>query len=156
MPRKGHITKRPVLADPIYNSLLVTRLINTVMLDGKKGVAQSIVYGAFERISKASSKAPLDVFTDAFNNIMPSVETKSRRVGGQNMQVPTDIRPERRQTLALRWLVGYARKRKEKTMDERLAKEILDASNNLGEAVKKRESVHKMAESNKAFAHYKY
>jgi small subunit ribosomal protein S7 len=156
MPRKGHIAKKEVLPDPIYGSRLVTKAINVIMLEGKKGTAQSILYNALERVKKASGKDPLEVFTQAFNNITPSLETKSRRVGGQNMQVPTEIRPARRQTLSLRWLINYARARKEKTMEERLAKEILDAFNNTGEAVKKKEATHRMAEANKAFAHYKF
>jgi small subunit ribosomal protein S7 len=156
MPRKGHIAKKEVLPDPIYGSRLVTKTINVIMLEGKKGTAQSILYNALERVKKASGKDPLEVFTQAFNNITPALETKSRRVGGQNMQVPTEIRPARRQTLSLRWLITYARARKEKTMEERLAKEILDAYNNTGEAVKKKEATHRMAEANKAFAHYKF
>lgn len=156
MPRKGNIVRKDILPDPIYGSKLVTKTINVIMLDGKKGTAQGIIYNAFERIKKATNKDPLEVFTEAFNNIMPALETKSRRVGGQNMQVPTEIRPVRRQTLALRWLIGYARARKEKTMEERLAKEIMDAANNTGEAVKKKEATHRMAEANKAFAHYKF
>jgi len=156
MPRKGYVAKREILPDPIYGSKLVTKAINVIMLDGKKGTAQGIIYNAFDRVKKATNRDPLEVFTEAFNNIMPVLETKSRRVGGQNMQVPTDIRPVRRQTLALRWLIKYARTRKEHTMEERLAKEIIDAANNQGEAVKKKEATHKMAESNKAFAHYKF
>ena len=140
----------------MYNSVLVTKLINSVMLDGKKGVAQKIVYGAFEIVQEKTGKEPLDAFTEAMNNIMPSLEVKARRVGGATYQVPMEVRPERRQTLGLRWLTGYARKRSEKTMKERLAGEIMDACNNTGAAVKKREDTHKMAESNKAFAHFRW
>lgn len=156
MPRKGHIAKREVLADPIYGSKLVTRVMNTVMLDGKKGVAQSIVYGALNRVKEATGQDALEVFNTAMNNIMPVVEVKSRRIGGQNYQVPVEVRPERKETLGLRWLVGYARKRNEKTMEEKLAREIMDAANGTGAAVKKREDTHKMAEANKAFAHYRF
>ncbi len=156
MPRKGHIAKREVLADPIYGSKLVTRVMNTVMLDGKKGVAQSIVYGALNRVSEVTGQDALEVFNTAMNNIMPVVEVKSRRIGGQNYQVPVEVRPERKETLGLRWLVTYARKRNEKTMEEKLAKEIMDAANGSGAAVKKREDTHKMAEANKAFAHYRF
>jgi len=144
------------LPDPIYNSVLVTKLINTVMLDGKKGVAQKVVYDAFDIIKEKADKDPLEAFTTAMDNIMPSLEVKARRVGGATYQVPIEVRPERRQTLGLRWLVGYARKRGEKTMKDRLANEIIDACNNLGAAVKKREDTHKMAESNKAFAHFRW
>jgi len=144
------------LPDPIYNSVLVTKLINTVMLDGKKGVAQKVVYDAFDIIKEKADKDPLEAFTTAMDNIMPSLEVKARRVGGATYQVPIEVRPERRQTLGLRWLVGYARKRGEKTMKDRLANEIMDACNNLGAAVKKREDTHKMAESNKAFAHFRW
>ena len=140
----------------MYNSVLVTKLINSVMLDGKKGVAQKVVYDAFDIIKEKTGKEPLDVFTEAMNNIMPSLEVKARRVGGATYQVPMEVRPERRQTLGLRWLTGYARKRSEKTMKERLAGEIMDACNNTGAAVKKREDTHKMAESNKAFAHFRW
>ncbi len=140
----------------MYNSVLVTKLINSVMLDGKKGVAQKVVYDAFDIIKEKTSKEPLDAFTEAMNNIMPSLEVKARRVGGATYQVPMEVRPERRQTLGLRWLTGYARKRSEKTMKERLAGEIMDACNNTGAAVKKREDTHKMAESNKAFAHFRW
>ena len=140
----------------MYNSVLVTKLINSVMLDGKKGVAQKVVYDAFDIIKEKTGKEPLDVFTEALNNIMPSLEVKARRVGGATYQVPMEVRPERRQTLGLRWLTGYARKRSEKTMKERLAGEIMDACNNTGAAVKKREDTHKMAESNKAFAHFRW
>ena len=156
MPRKGHIAKREVLADPIYGSKLVTRVMNTVMLDGKKGVAQSIVYGALNRVNQVTGQDALEVFNTAMNNIMPVVEVKSRRIGGQNYQVPVEVRPERKETLGLRWLVTYARKRNEKTMEERLAKEIMDAANGTGAAVKKREDTHRMAEANKAFAHYRF
>ncbi len=156
MPRKGSIPKREVLADPIYNSIVVTKLINSVMYDGKKGVAQSIVYGAFQDIEAKTGKNPIEVFESALGNIMPVLEVKARRVGGANYQVPIEVRPERRQTLGLRWLVVHARKRSERTMRERLAKEIMDAANNTGGAVKKKEDTHKMAEANKAFAHYRY
>ena len=156
MPRKGHIAKREVLADPIYGSKLVTRVMNTVMLDGKKGTAQSIVYGALNRVKEVTGQDALEVFNTAMNNIMPVVEVKSRRIGGQNYQVPVEVRPERKETLGLRWLVTYARKRNEKTMEEKLAKEIMDAANGTGAAVKKREDTHKMAEANKAFAHHRF
>lgn len=156
MPRRGNVPKREILPDPLYNSVLVTKLINTVMLDGKKGVAQKVVYDAFETIKEKTEKDPLEAFTTAMDNIMPSLEVKARRVGGATYQVPIEVRPERRQTLGLRWLVGYARKRGEKTMKDRLANEIMDACNNLGAAVKKREDTHKMAESNKAFAHFRW
>ncbi len=156
MPRRGNVPKREILPDPVYNSVLVTKLINTVMLDGKKGVAQKVVYDAFDIIKEKTDRDPLDAFTNAMDNIMPSLEVKARRVGGATYQVPIEVRPERRQTLGLRWLVGYARKRSEKTMKERLANEIMDACNNLGAAVKKREDTHKMAESNKAFAHFRW
>lgn len=156
MPRKGSIPKREVLADPIYGSKTVTKLINSVMYDGKKGVAQSIVYGAFNEIEAKTGKNPLEVFETAINNIMPVLEVKARRVGGANYQVPIEVRPERRQTLGLRWLVTYARKRSERTMLDRLSKEIMDAANNTGGAVKKKEDTHKMAEAYKAFAHYRY
>ena len=156
MPRRGNVPKREILPDPVYNSVLVTKLINGVMLDGKKGVSQKVVYDAFEAIKEKTGKEPLDVFTEAMNNIMPSLEVKARRVGGATYQVPIEIRPDRRQTLGLRWLVGYSRKRSEKTMKDRLANEIMDAANNTGASVKKREDVHKMAESNKAFAHFRW
>lgn len=156
MPRKGHIPKREVLADPIYNSKIVTRLVNNIMLDGKKGTAQKIVYGAFERIEEKSGKPAIEVFDEAINNIMPVLEVKARRIGGATYQVPIEVRPERRHALALRWLTSYSRKRGEKTMEERLAGEILDASNNTGGSVKKKEDMHKMAEANKAFAHYRW
>jgi small subunit ribosomal protein S7 len=156
VPRKGSIPKREVLPDPIYNSKVVTKLINNVMLDGKKGTAQRIVYGAFDIIREKTGKDPLEVFEEAMNNIMPVLEVKARRVGGANYQVPVEVRPARRQTLGLRWLVGYARKRGERSMVEKLAKEIMDAANNTGAAVKKKEDTHKMAEANKAFAHYRW
>ena len=156
MPRKGLIQKRDVLADPIYNSKVVTKLVNNIMLDGKKGVAQKIVYGAFNRISEKTGKEALEVFEEAMNNIMPVLEVKARRIGGATYQVPIEVRPERRQALALRWLTVYSRKRGEKTQEERLANEIMDAANNTGAAVKKKEDMHKMAEANKAFAHYRW
>ena len=155
MPRKGHVPKRDVLPDPIYNSKLVTKLINTIMLDGKRGTAQSISYGAFTRIEKQTGRDAMEVFNEALNNIMPVLEVKSRRIGGQNYQVPIEVRADRKQALGLRWLVQYSRLRHEKTMEERLAKEIMDAANGNGAAVKKREDVHRMAEANKAFAHYR-
>ena len=156
MPRKGHIQKRDVLADSVYKSKVVTKLINNIMLDGKKGVAQKIVYGAFEQIAEKSGKDALEVFEEAMNNIMPQLEVKARRIGGATYQVPIEVRPDRRQALALRWLTLFSRKRGEKTMKERLANEILDASNNTGAAVKRKEDMHKMAEANKAFAHYRW
>ena len=156
MPRKGYIAKREVLPDPIYNSKVVTKLINNVMLDGKKTVAQKIVYDAFDIIKEKENKNPLEVFEEALNNVMPVLEVKARRIGGATYQVPIEIRPERRQTLGLRWLVSYARLRNEHTMDERLANEIMDAANNTGSAVKKREDVHRMAEANRAFAHFRF
>lgn len=156
MPRKGYIAKRDVLPDPIYNSKVVTKLINNIMLDGKKAVAQKIVYGAFDIIKEKEQKEPLEVFETALNNIMPVLEVKARRVGGATYQVPLEIRAERRQTLGLRWLVLYARKRNEKTMAEKLAGEIIDATNQNGGAYKKKEDTHRMAEANKAFAHYKF
>ena len=155
MPRRGFIPKRDVLPDPVYNDKVVTRLINNIMLDGKKGTAQKIVYGAFEIIGEKTGKEPVEVFREAMDNIMPVLEVKARRVGGATYQVPMEVRPERRQTLGLRWLTLYSRARSEKTMAERLAAEIIDATNNLGSAVKKREDTHKMAEANKAFAHYR-
>ena len=155
MPRRGRIAKRDVLADPVYNSKLVTRLVNSVMLDGKKGVAQKIVYGAFEIVAEKTGKDALDAFTEALENIMPVLEVKSRRVGGATYQVPMEVRPERRHTLGLRWLTAYSRNRSENTMKERLAGEILDALNNTGGACKKREDTHKTAEANKSFAHYR-
>lgn len=156
MPRKGHVPKREVLPDPLYNSKVVTKLINNIMLDGKRGIAQKIVYGAFDRIAEKTGREAFEVFEEALNNIMPVLEVKARRVGGATYQVPVEVRPERRQTLGLRWLVLYARQRGEKTMVERLANEILDALNNTGGAVKKKEDTHKMAEANKAFAHYRW
>ena len=156
MPRKGYIAKRDVLPDPIYNSKVVTKLINNIMLDGKKSVAQKIVYGAFDIIKEKEQKDALEVFETALNNIMPVLEVKARRIGGATYQVPLEIRPERRQTLGLRWLVLYARKRNEKTMAEKLAGEIIDATNQNGGAYKKKEDTHRMAEANKAFAHYKF
>ena len=156
MSRKGYIAKRDVLPDPIYNSKVVTKLINNVMLDGKKTVAQTIVYDAFNIIKEKTQKEPLEVFEEALNNVMPVLEVKARRVGGATYQVPLEIRPERRQTLGLRWLVLYARKRNEKTMSEKLAAEIMDATQGNGGAFKKKEDMHKMAEANKAFAHYKF
>ena len=156
MPRRGSIAKRDVLPDPLYNSKLVTRLINNVMVDGKKGVSQKIVYGAFEIIQEKTGKDPLETFEQAMENIMPLLEVKARRVGGATYQVPMEVRPERRQTLGLRWLTNYARLRSEKTMKERLAGENLDAINGVGGAAKKRDDTHKMAEANKAFAHYRW
>ena len=156
MPRKGHVAKREVLPDPLYKSTLVTKLINSIMLDGKKGVAEKIVYGAFEKVGEKTGREPLEVFEEALNNIMPVLEVKARRVGGATYQVPMEIRPDRRRTLGLRWLTTYSRKRGEKTMEERLAGEILDALNNAGGACKKKEETHKMAEANKAFSHYKW
>ena len=156
MPRRGNVAKRDVLPDPLYQSKMVTRLINSVMLDGKKGVAQKIVYGAFEIVQEKTGKDPLETFEAALENIMPLLEVKARRVGGATYQVPMEVRPERRQTLGLRWLTSYARGRSERTMRERLAGEMVDATNNIGGAVKKREETHKMAEANKAFAHYRY
>jgi small subunit ribosomal protein S7 len=156
MPRKGPITRRDVLPDPIYNSKLVTRLINRIMIDGKRGVAQSILYNAFVVVQDRTGKEPMEIFDQAIKNIMPVLEVKARRVGGANYQVPIEVKPERRTTLGLRWLVNYSRLRGEKTMEERLALEIIDASNNTGAAVKKREDTHKMAEANKAFAHYRW
>ncbi|BAB03849.1 30S ribosomal protein S7 [Halalkalibacterium halodurans] len=156
MPRKGPVARRDVLPDPIYNSKLVTRLINRIMVDGKRGIAQKILYNAFELVRERSGKDPMEVFDQALKNIMPVLEVKARRVGGANYQVPVEVKPERRTTLGLRWLVNYSRLRGEKTMEERLANEILDAANNTGAAVKKREDTHKMAEANKAFAHYRW
>ena len=156
MPRRGSIAKRDVLADPIYNSKLVTRLINNIMYDGKKGVAQKIVYGAFDIVQEKTGRDPLEVFEEAMENVMPVLETKTRRVGGANYQVPMEVRPERRQTLGLRWISKYSRLRSEKTMKERLAGEILDAINGAGGAAKKRDYTHKMAEANKAFAHFRW
>ncbi len=156
MPRRGNVPKREILPDPMYNSVLVTKLVNSIMLDGKKGVAQKVVYGAFDIIKAKTEKEPLEVFAQAMENIMPSLEVKARRVGGATYQVPMEVRPARRQTLGLRWLTNYSRARGERTMAERLAGEILDAANNTGAAVKKREDTHKMAESNKAFAHFRW
>ena len=156
VPRKGFIAKREVLPDPMYNNIVVTKLINNIMLDGKKGVAQSIVYGAFEIIAEKTGKDAVEVFTQAMENIMPVLEVKARRVGGATYQVPIEVRPERRQTLGLRWLTLYARQRNERTMRERLAGEILDAVNNMGSAVKKKDDTHKMAEANRAFSHYRW
>ncbi len=156
MPRRGQIAKRDVLADPLYNSKMVTRLVNNIMLDGKKGVAQKIVYGAFDIIKEKTGREPLEVFEEALEAVMPVLEVKARRVGGANYQVPIEVRPERRETLGLRWLTTYSRARSEKTMKERLAGEIMDAVNGQGGAVKKKEDTHKMAEANKAFAHYRY
>ena len=156
MPRRGNVPKREVLPDPMYNSVLVTKLVNSIMLDGKKGVAQKIVYGAFEIVEEKTGKNGLEAFMQAMENIMPTVEVKTRRVGGANYQVPIEVRPERRQTLGLRWLTNYSRARSEKTMIERLAGELMDACNGTGAAVKKREDTHKMAEANKAFSHFRW
>jgi small subunit ribosomal protein S7 len=156
MPRKGHIVKRDVLPDPIYQSKLVTKIVNSIMIDGKKGTAQSILYGAFNRVKEVTGREPIEVFNEALSNIMPVLEVRSRRIGGQNYQVPVEVRTSRKTTLGLRWLINYARLRNEKTMEERLAKEIMDAANGQGAAVKKREDVHRMAEANKAFAHYRW
>jgi small subunit ribosomal protein S7 len=156
VPRKGHISKRDVLPDPIYNDKIVTKLINNLMQEGKKGVAQKIVYEAFDIIKEKTSKDPLEVFEQALGNIMPLLEVKARRVGGATYQVPLEVRPDRRQALGLRWLVSYSRARGERTMRERLAGELLDATNNLGGAYKKKEDTHKMAEANRAFAHYRW
>ena len=156
MPRKGHIVKRDVLADPLYDNKVVTKLVNTVMLDGKKGVAQKIVYGAFAQVEEKAGKPALEVFEGAMNNIMPALEVKARRIGGATYQVPIEVRPDRRQALALRWLVNFSRAIGEKTMVDRLASEIMDAYNNTGAAVKRKEDMHKMAEANKAFSHYRF
>ncbi|GAB7387300.1 30S ribosomal protein S7 [Bacillaceae bacterium] len=156
MPRRGPVPRRDVLPDPIYNSKLVTRLINRIMIDGKKGLAQRILYRAFDIIRERTGQDPMEVFEQALKNVMPVLEVRARRVGGANYQVPVEVRPERRTSLGLRWLVQYARMRNEKTMEERLAAEIIDAANNTGGAVKKREDTHKMAEANKAFAHYRW
>ena len=156
MPRRGNVPKREVLPDPMYRSVLVTKLINSVMLDGKKGVAQKVVYGAFDIVKEKTDKDPVEVFTAALENIMPSLEVKARRVGGATYQVPVEVHPERRQTLGLRWLTTYARARSERTMKERLAGELMDAANNTGAAVKRREDMHKNAEANKAFAHFRW
>ena len=156
MPRRGNVAKRDVLADPLYNSKMVTRLINNIMLDGKKGVAQKIVYDAFAEVQEKTGNDPLEMFEKALENIMPSLEVKARRVGGSTYQVPVEVRAARRETLGLRWLTTYSRARSERTMSERLAREIMDVVNGTGNAVKKREDTHKMAEANKAFAHYRY
>lgn len=156
MPRKGNIPKREVLPDPVYGSVVVAKLINSIMLDGKKGTAQAIVYDAFDKVKESTGEEPLEVFEKAINNIMPILEVKARRVGGANYQVPVEVRPERRQTLGLRWLTKYTRARGEKTMADRLAKELMDAANNTGASVKKKEDTHKMADANKAFAHYRW
>ena len=156
MPRKGHVPRREVLPDPIYNNKVVTKLINKVMLHGKKGLAQRIVYGAFDIIREKTGREPIEVFEEALNNVMPVLEVRARRVGGATYQVPMEVRPERRQALGIRWLVNYARERGEKTMKERLAAEILDAVNSTGGAFKKKEDTHKMAEANRAFAHYRW
>ncbi len=156
MPRKGHVARRDVLPDPMYNSKVVTRLINNIMLDGKKGVAQKIVYDAFDIIKEKTGKEPVEVFEDAMNQVMPVLEVKARRVGGANYQVPIEVRADRRETLGLRWITMFARKRSERTMAERLANELLDAINSTGGAFKKKEDTHKMAEANKAFAHYRW
>ena len=156
MPRKGHTQKRDVLADPMYNSKVVTKLVNSIMLDGKKGVAQKIVYGAFDSVAEKTGKPALEVFEEAMNNVMPVLEVKARRIGGATYQVPIEVRPDRRQALALRWITMFSRKRGEKTMQERLANEIMDAANNTGASVKRKEDMHKMAEANKAFAHYRF
>ena len=156
MPRKGHIQKRDVLADPLYNNKVVTKLINNIMLDGKKGVAQKIVYGAFNRVEEKSGKPALEVFEEAMNNIMPVLEVKAKRIGGATYQVPIEVKPERRQTLALRWITMFSRKRGEKTQEERLANEIMDAANNTGASVKRKEDMHKMAEAKKAFSHFRF
>ena len=156
MPRKGNTPKREVLPDPVYGSVVLAKLINSIMLDGKKGVAQKIVYDAFDKIAEATGEDPMEVFEKAMNNIMPVLEVKARRIGGANYQVPIEVRPERRQTLAIRWLTKYTRARGERTMAERLAKELMDAANNTGSSVKKKEDTHKMAEANKAFAHFRF
>ncbi len=156
VPRKGHIAKRDVLADPLYNDKVVTKLINNIMLDGKKGEAEKIVYGAFARVEEKTGKPALDVFHDAMENIMPVLEVKARRIGGATYQVPIEVRADRRQALGLRWMTMFSRKRSEKTMEERLANEIMDAANNTGASVKRKEDMHKMAEANKAFAHYRF
>lgn len=156
MPRKGYIAKREVLQDPIYKNRTVTKFVNQIMLDGKKGTAESICYNAFEVIREKTGKDPIEVFETALKNVMPVLEVKARRVGGANYQVPIEVRPERRQTLGLRWLVGFARKRSEKTMEEKIAGELMDAANNTGGSIKKKEETHKMAEANKAFAHFRW
>ncbi len=156
MPRKGHTQKRDVLADPIYGNKVVTKLINQIMLDGKRGVAQKIVYGAFEEVASKTGKPAVEVFEEAMNNIMPVLEVKAKRIGGATYQVPIEVKPERRQALGLRWLTTFSRKRGEKTQKERLANEIMDAANNTGASVKRKEEMHRMAEANKAFAHYRF
>jgi len=156
VPRKGHTQKRDVLADPVYNNKVVTKLINNIMLDGKKGTAQKIVYGAFAKMEEKAGKPALEVFEEAMNNIMPQLEVKARRIGGATYQVPIEVKPERRQALALRWIALFSRKRSEKTQEDRLANELLDAMNNTGASVKRKEDMHKMAEANKAFAHYRF
>ncbi len=156
MPRKGHVPKRDVLADPMYNSKVVTKLVNNIMLDGKKGTAQKIVYGAFEKVAEKTGRDAMEVFEEAMNNIMPLLEVKARRIGGATYQVPIEVRPERRQALALRWMTTFSRKRSEKTQIDRLAGEIMDAANNSGSSVKRKEDMHKMAEANKAFAHFRW
>ena len=156
MPRKGHTQKRDVLADPMYNNKVVTKLINNIMLDGKKGVAQKIVYGAFARVEEKSGKPALETFEEAMNNIMPVLEVKAKRIGGATYQVPIEVKPERRQALGLRWITMFSRKRSEKTQIDRLANEIMDAANNTGASVKRKEEMHRMAEANKAFAHYRF
>ena len=156
MPRKKRNFKREVLADPVYNNKIVTKLINNIMLDGKKGVAEKIVYGAFDRVAQETGKDALEVFDQAMNNIMPVLEVKAKRIGGATYQVPIEVKPERRPTLALRWITMFSRKRGEKTQEERLARELMDAANNTGASVKRKEDMHKMAEANKAFAHYRF
>ncbi len=156
MPRRGNVPKREILPDPVYNSVVLTKFINQVMLDGKKGTAESIVYGALDIVKEKTGKDPLEVFEEAMKNVMPVLEVKARRVGGANYQVPIEVRADRRQTLGIRWLVMFARKRGGKTMEEKLAGELMDAANNTGAAVKRREDTHKMAEANKAFAHYRW
>ncbi len=156
MPRKGHIQRRDVLVDPLYNNKVVTKLVNNIMLDGKKGTAQKIVYGAFDKVAAKTGKDAVEVFEEALNNIMPVLEVKARRIGGATYQVPIEVRPERRQTLGLRWITMFSRKRGEKTMQDRLANEIMDAANNTGSSVKRKEDMHKMADANKAFAHYRW
>ena len=156
MPRKGNVPKREVLPDPVYGSIVVAKLINSIMLDGKKGTAQAIVYGAFDKIKEQTGEEPLEVFEKAMNNIMPVLEVKARRIGGATYQVPIEVKPDRRQALALRWMTTFSRARGEKTMEERLAKELMDAANNTGASVKKKEDTHKMAEANKAFAHFRW
>ena len=156
MPRKGHTEKREVLADPVYNDVVVTKLINNIMLDGKRGVAQKIVYGAFEKVEQKTGKPALEAFRTAMNNVMPVLEVKAKRVGGATYQVPMEVKPERRQTLGLRWLTSFSRNRGEKTMVDKLAGEIMDAMNSTGGAVKRKEEMHRMADANKAFAHYRF